>query len=506
MNTNLLLFERSLGNLRHDAFAGLQTEKLLKSFRSTFRVRFDGGERVAQPSARAGTSSRALVTYPSPSVGAEDDERHSIWAHQAGVTALAVERFEGRRLVSGGADGIIKLWDLEQCPNPNSLHTYRPVLSVPRAAANSTAGHRFSVTHLSFYPFDELAFLSSSFDQTLKLWSTASARVSGSFDLGAKVYTHATSPIAPHLLVACATQHAAVRLVDLRSSAAIQSLLSPGQTGSSSGAVLSVAWSPIHEHVLASGSVDGAVRIWDIRRSNALVGLLDQEDSLGILHPGRMPAPDASTPATPNVIGRGIRMSAKAHTGPVNGLAWTDSGTHLVSAGHDRRVRVWDAATGANTLANFGPTLRNAHVGSLTMFAVPEGLAATRRDLLFYPNEGEILVMDLHEGTIVTRLRGAGPTVAAVAAQRGERAVRNRVSSIAWRGAGGSGSHTGGVMGGRNTPGAIYSGHMDGQIRAWMPQLEGLDDEAADEEEDGAREKKRKALDDAFRSLMGRRP
>ena len=97
MNTNLLLFERSLGNLRHDAFAGLQTEKLLKSFRSTFRVRFDGGERVAQPGVRSGSTSRALVTYPSPSAGADDDERHSIWAHQAGVTALTVERFDGRR-------------------------------------------------------------------------------------------------------------------------------------------------------------------------------------------------------------------------------------------------------------------------------------------------------------------------------------------------------------------------------------------------------------------------
>jgi DNA excision repair protein ERCC-8 len=95
MNTNLLLFERSLGNLRHDAFAGLQTEKLLKSFRSTFRVRFDGGERVVQPGVRSGSTSRAPVTYPS--ARADDDERHSIWAHQAGVMALAVERFDGRR-------------------------------------------------------------------------------------------------------------------------------------------------------------------------------------------------------------------------------------------------------------------------------------------------------------------------------------------------------------------------------------------------------------------------
>lgn len=95
MNTNLLLFERSLGNLRHDAFAGLQTEKLLKSFRSTLRVRFDGGERVARPGVRSGSSSRATVRYTS--AGDDNDERHSIWAHQAGVTALAVERFDGRR-------------------------------------------------------------------------------------------------------------------------------------------------------------------------------------------------------------------------------------------------------------------------------------------------------------------------------------------------------------------------------------------------------------------------
>lgn len=63
-------------------------------------------------------------------------------------------------------------------------------------------------------------------------------------------------------------------------------------------------------------------------------------------------------------------------------------------------------------------------------------------------------------------------------------------------------------MGGSNAPGGIFSGHLDGQIRAWLPQLEGADDEAEDRYAQGAAEetksKKRKALDDAFRSLMGR--
>jgi WD40 repeat protein len=156
------------------------------------------------------------------------------------------------------------------------------------------------------------------------------------------------------------------------------------------------------------------VRIWDVRKANGLVALLDQEDTVGIV--------DAETPRAP-------RLSAKAHAGPVNGLTWTDDGAYLVSAGHDGRIRVWDAATGANTLANFGPSIRNSQMGTLTMFVSPVGLTPPGRELLFFPNETEILVMDLHEGSTVTRLRGMGPAVAAVGTRRGgERTVRNRVT------------------------------------------------------------------------------
>ncbi|KAK0728715.1 WD40-repeat-containing domain protein, partial [Lasiosphaeria miniovina] len=407
-------------------------------------------------------------------------------------------------LVSGGSDATIKLWDLEQWSGDPALPSpYVPVASIPRAdgrqldsASGSASGHRFGITHLSFYPFDSAAFLSSSFDHTLKLWSTAAARVSGTFDLGTKVYTHAISPIASHILVACGTQHPAVRLVDLRSSAAVQSLVSPGQIGGSAGATLSVAWSPVHEHVLVSGSVDGAVRIWDVRKSSGLVGLLDQEDNGLDASPSMFSESEASQ-------GRMLRYSARAHTGPVNGLTWTDDGAYIVSAGHDRRIRVWDAATGANTLASFGPTIRNSQMGSLTMFVSPVGLTPPRQELLFFSNEAEILVMDLHEGSIVTRLRGMGPSVATV----GARTVKNRLTGIVWRGAGGCGSSSGVVMGGTNAPGGIYSGHSDGQIRTWLPQLAGLDAEDEDSsshEAAEARQKKRKALDNTFKSLMGK--
>ncbi|KAK1750563.1 hypothetical protein QBC47DRAFT_353110 [Echria macrotheca] len=500
---NSLLFERSVGTLHPRDFARIQTDTLLRSFRSAPRFRFDCGDRP--PARHRGDHA--------------ESESESLWAHQAGVTALALERFDGRILISGGADATIRLWDLEQCANPSNLSSsffkYTPLSTIQRAESSSSspspaAAHRFGITHLSFYPFDPSAFLSSSFDQTLKLWSTATARVSGTFALNAKVYTHAVSPAADHLLVACGTQHPAVRLVDLRSAAAVQSLVAPSASASSPpGATLAVSWSPSQPHALASAAVDGAVRIWDVRRSNGLVALLDQEDGLGIFHPGRNPPASMGGGGDANRGGGIIRASAKAHHGPANGLVWTDDGAFLVSTGHDRRVRVWDAATGRNTLVNFGPSIRNSHVGSIPMVVVPATLARDDRVLVF-PNETEILLLRMGDGKVVSRLRGPGTGTGmaafAAGARGGRQSVRNRVTSVVWRGAGGGGqSCNGPVMGGSNAPGGLYSGHMDGQIRAWMPRTEGADDEDEDAEDVAEeRSRKRKALDEAYRSLMGR--
>lgn len=468
------LYTRETGDLAPEDVTRAINSDLIRSFAPAPQHRFNG-EATERPEL--------------------DDRPHNIKAHGAGVSALALEKFDGRILLSGGAEGSIKVWDLEATPDQHKVYTFRPVATIARSSGGGNGrGHSHGITHLGFYPFDAQAFLSSSFDKRLKLWSTERAALSAEFHLNATIYSHATSPIADHLLVSCATQHSNVRLVDLKSGAAVQALVAHG------GPVLCTSWSPNHEHILASGHADGKIRIWDIRRAGGVIGQLDQEDSLGVVHRYRL-ATEAG--ADWNRMPH-FRSSAQAHDEAVNALHWTDDGKYIVSGGLDRRIRVWDAATGANTLASFGSVIQNQHAKTASILVSPSG-ASSRNDALIWPNDQEILILDLHEGNIITRLRSLGATNPV--GPRGGEMGRNRITTIVWRGSGGDGRTMGQVMGGSNSVGAIYSAHLDGQIRAWMPQIPGPDDIDADEEvneDEDVKRRKRKAVDDAYRSLMGK--
>lgn len=453
---NQLLFDRSTGSLPLQAFARAHTTQRIHAFQLAPRLRFNSGDTAI------------LSEQDNPETA--DTPTSKIWAHQSGVNALALD-IDSRILVSGGADSSIKLWDLQQ-HTTGFGHVLEPIGSLAKTAS----AHKFGITNLSFFPFDSAAFLSSSYDHHLKLYATETLTVSADFDLSSIIYTHALSPIADHLLVACATQHPSVRLVDLRSGAKTHSL------AGHHGALLAAAWSPTQEHILASGGVDGTVRVWDIRKSSGSLGVLNLEDSTGIL------GTDGSGRSA-----RG-RESGKAHMAAVNGLTWSEDGTYLVSAGHDDRVRVWEIATGANTLASFGPTLKNGHLSNLPLVISPSSLTAPKKELLFYPNEKEILVFEMHEGRLLKRLKVPGPNTSAIRSRTGERTIKSRITGLVWRG----------------QADGIYSAHTDGQIRAWIPRS--AEDERLDqEEEDSSKivdqntseqvQKKRKILDDVFRDL-----
>lgn len=403
----------------------------------------------------------------------EDDPYERIPAHVSGVNALTIDKFEGRYALSGGADSSIAIWDLEsQTSATEAGETYLPLSAVNKSAEE----HKLGITQLCFYPFDSLAFLTSSYDHTVKLYSSETLVPSASFDLDAVVYNIALSPIASHLLVACATQTPNVRLVDLRSGASTHSL------AGHSGAILSTAWSPVREHILASGATDGSVRFWDIRRSIGELGALDLEDSIGVL--GK---------ATSS-FSRNARRG-QAHRGPVNGIVWTEDGRHVVTCGHDQRIRVWDTITGANTLANFGPMVRNHGLAPCIPVLPPAHNLHPGADLIFYPNGHEILAYELFDGKLFRRLRrpALAPSSPAEAAATAQPSAKDKITCLAWR------AH--------NVE--MYSAHADGSIAAWKPRTEEdarLDDEAEAErlEREEGRKRKRGVLDEIYRGFTKR--
>ncbi|KAF1914973.1 WD40-repeat-containing domain protein [Ampelomyces quisqualis] len=425
---------------------------------------------------RRATSSR-LVYAIQPStlnfsqhLPSEDDPHERIPAHISGVNAITIDKFEGKYLLSGGADSSIAIWDLEaQSSLPEAGETHLPLSVVNR----TTEEHRLGITQLCFYPFDSLAFLTSSYDHTVKVYSSETLAPSASFDLDSVVYNIALSPIASHLLVACAAQTPNVRLVDLRSGANTHSLA--GHTG----AILSTAWSPTREHMLASGATDGSVRFWDIRRSVGELGLLDLEDSVGIQG-------QPSSSFTRN------SSRSQAHRGPVNGIVWTEDGRHLVTCGHDQRVRVWDTDTSANTLANFGPMIRNHGLAPCLPVLPPAQNFQPGADVMFYPNEHEILAYELFDGKLLRRLRRheQQKRIPDAAAAKGQRNTKDRITSLAWR------AHDV----------EMYSAHADGSIAAWKPRTEEdarLDEEDEEErrEKEEGKKRKRGVLDEIYQGL-----
>ena len=127
------------------------------------------------------------------------------------------------------------------------------------------------------------------------------------------------------LYIAVGGKECKITLCDIQTGSHTHSLRSHRQP------VMSLAWSPHDEYLLASGSQDNRVVFWDIRKATGPLLDLDQH----------------------NGSGKGnVASSVTAHNGHVNGLCFSSDGLHLLSFGTDNRLRLWDTCTGRNTLVS----------------------------------------------------------------------------------------------------------------------------------------------------------
>ncbi|OXB72699.1 UNVERIFIED_CONTAM: hypothetical protein H355_003631 [Colinus virginianus] len=151
--------------------------------------------------------------------------------HGSGINTLDIEPVEGRYMLSGGSDGVIVLYDLENFSRkPN--YTCKALSSVGRSHPDA---HKFSVETVQWYPHDTGMFTSSSFDKTLKIWDTNTLQPADAFQFEGTVYSHHMSPVA--------TKHCLIAEYD---ASFLMLFLGHRQE------VLAVSWSPRHEYVLAT--------------------------------------------------------------------------------------------------------------------------------------------------------------------------------------------------------------------------------------------------------------
>lgn len=115
-------------------------------------------------------------------------------------------------------------------------------------------------------------------------------------------------------------------------------------------AVMALAFSP-DERILASGSWDCTVKLWDMQ-SGALVSILeghsDYVQSVAYSPDGRLLASgsDDQTLRIWEIASGACRRTIHAHTDNTYGVAWSPDGKWIASCGFDRKIHIWDVASG----------------------------------------------------------------------------------------------------------------------------------------------------------------
>ncbi|KAM3847215.1 DNA excision repair protein ERCC-8 isoform 2-T2 [Vipera latastei] len=266
--------------------------------------------------------------------------------HGSGINTLDIEPIENRYMLSGGSDGTIVLYDLENFSG-TPCYTCKVICSVGR---NHPGVHKYSVETVQWYPHDTGMFTSSSFDKTLKIWDTNTLQLADVFHFDGTVYSHHTSPVATrHCLIAVGTKSSKVQLCDFKSGSCSHILQGHTQE------ILAVSWSPRYEFILATGSADSRVKLWDVRRASACLLTLDQHN------------------------GEKSKAASEAND----------------------RMRLWNSSSGENTLVNYGKVSNESKKG--LRFTVSHGCSS---EFAFVPCSSTVAVYTIYSGDLITTLRG----------------------------------------------------------------------------------------------------
>lgn len=289
--------------------------------------------------------------------GKTGEVQKTLESHTGAVTAVAFSPNNGK-LATASLDASVRLFD-----------------AASGALLHSLEGHSVFALSLSWSPDGKL--LASSGFNTVHLWDPNTFAEVGRLSGHAQAVTAlAWAPDSRSLAIG--SQDRSIRVFGRE----VKSL------NAHQGPVTALAWSP--QGVLASGSIDGTVRRWNLTSNSSAApvedvgsvqGLQWSPDGkwLAVVSPDKsvkMIDPVASVTVAGEVSGPGAYAIAHSpdgkrvvfaaigkvaivrdvqsgkelgrltgHGGSVNSVAWSADGTTIVSGSSDKTVRVWDATT-----------------------------------------------------------------------------------------------------------------------------------------------------------------
>lgn len=240
----------------------------------------------------------------------------------------------GRSLISGGVDGVIRVWDM-----------------ATGKALRNLVGHTSYINALIISPNGK-NLISAGADETIRIWNLETGQNIRTLRDGSFVNTVVVSPDGKTL--ASGNADGTIRLWNLATGEEIATL-----TGHES-AVNSLVYSPDGK-VLISGSADSTVKLWDTKTGtvlHTLAGHTSYVNAVAVSPDARMvmsASADSTIKVWDSQTGELLR-TLEGHKSFVNALRVSPDGMTVISSSADSTIKIWDLATGKlrRTLTGYG--------------------------------------------------------------------------------------------------------------------------------------------------------